>query len=231
VSTNHDQQHQRDSDATNASDSESVSQFLEALGSAAPTPGGGAASAMVGATAAALCEMVAHFTVGRQAYAAVEGRMTIVIQEAGRLRGQLLALAEEDERGYAAVTAAYRQPKSTAEEQAARAAAVQAALATAMRAPLQMMERTCAALELAVEVAESGNVRLASDAGCAALLGEAAVRAAGLNVLANVVLMPESPVAADARRRVSHYTGLASRSRERVMRLVDPQLESNTTGT
>src|SRR5215813_5507776 len=104
---------------------ESISQFLEALGSAAPTPGGGAASAVVAATAAALCEMVAQFTVGRQAYAAVEDRMAGIVQEAEELRLELLALVEEDERGFAAVTAAYAQPKATPEEQELRIAAVQ----------------------------------------------------------------------------------------------------------
>ncbi len=227
MSTNHDL---HAIDATNESISGSISQFLEALGSAAPTPGGGAASAVVGATAAALCEMVAHFTVGRQAYAAVDGRMAGVIEEAERLRGELLALVEEDERGFAAVTAAYGQPKATPDERAARAAAVQEALATAMRAPLRVMERSCTVLALAVEVAESGNRRLASDAGSAALLGEAAVRAAGLNVLANVVLMQDEAEVADARRRVSQYVSQASLTRERVMRLVDPQLESSTSG-
>jgi formiminotetrahydrofolate cyclodeaminase len=175
--------------------------------------------------------MVAQFTVGKQAYASVEGRMAEVIEEAERLRRELLALVEEDERGFAAVAAAYRQPKSTPAEQAARAAAVQEALATAMQAPLRVMERSCAVLALAVEVAETGNRRLASDAGSAALLGEAAVRAAGLNVLANVVLMQDSVADADARREVSEYVSLASLARERVMRVVDPQLESSTSGT
>jgi formiminotetrahydrofolate cyclodeaminase len=228
VSTDHDPS---DVDVTNESISISISQFLESLGSSAPTPGGGAASAVVGATAAAVCEMVAQFTVGRQAYAAVEARMTEVIAEAEQLRRELLALVEEDERGFAAVTAAYAQPKSTPEERAARVAAVQEALALAMRAPLGVMERACTVMALAVEVAESGNVRLASDAGTAAVLGEAAVRAAGLNVLANVVLMQDEAEAADARQQVSQYISLASLARERVMRLVDPKLESSTAGS
>jgi len=157
--------------------------------------------------------------------------MAEVIAEAEQLRRELLTLVEEDERGFDTVTAAYKQPKSTPEEGVARAVAVQEALALAMRAPLGVMERVCTVMALAVEVAERGNVRLASDAGTAAVLGEAAVRAAGLNVLANVVLMQDEAQAADARQQVSQYISLASMARERVMRLVDPQLEKSASGS
>src|SRR5579884_2042491 len=87
--------------------------FLEALGSGAPTPGGGAASAVAGALAAALAEMVANFTVGRPKYAEVEAGMRAIVARARTMRERLLALAEDDERAYAQVSAAYKRPKAT----------------------------------------------------------------------------------------------------------------------
>jgi formiminotetrahydrofolate cyclodeaminase len=87
------------------------------------------------------------------------------------------------------------------------------------------MERGGQILALALTVARSGNRRLASDAGCSALLGEAAIRAAGLNVLANAVLLQDKAAATQARGQVARYTRQAATARRQVMRLVDKALE------
>jgi formiminotetrahydrofolate cyclodeaminase len=202
-----------------------IETFLRAVGSGNPTPGGGAASAVVAALAAALAEMVAEFTVDKPAYASVDGEMRLVISQTKKLQEELLALIEEDEHGFASVSLAYGLPKTTEEEKTARAATIQQALYTAMQAPLAVMDRGCRVLALALQVAQSGNRRLASDAGCSALLGESAVRAAGLNVLANAVLLQDQAASLQAREQVAHYTRQAAATRRRVMRLVDKALE------
>jgi formiminotetrahydrofolate cyclodeaminase len=202
-----------------------IGAFLRVVGSGNPTPGGGAASAVAAALAAALAEMVAQFTIDKLAYASVDGEMRLVIGQAEKLRDELLALVEEDERGFTAVSLAYARSKTTAEEQTERSAAIQQALHTAMQAPLAIMERGCQVMALALQVAQSGNRRLASDAGCSALLGESAVRAAGLNVLANAVLLQDKAASLQAREQVAHYTRQAATARRRVMRLVDKALE------
>jgi formiminotetrahydrofolate cyclodeaminase len=202
-----------------------IGAFLRAVGSGNPTPGGGAASAVAAALAAALAEMVAQFTIDKPAYASVDREMRLVIGQAEKLRDELLALVEEDERGFAAVSLAYGRSKTTEEEQTERSAAIQRALYTAMRAPLAIMERGCQVMALAQQVAQSGNRRLASDAGCSALLGESAVRTAGLNVLANAVLLKDKAASLQAREQVAHYTRQAATARRRVMRLVDKALE------
>src|SRR5256885_9600128 len=92
---------------TPMSEMRSLDQFLEALGSSAPTPGGGAASALVGALSAALAEMVAQLTVGRPKYAAVEEQTQAILRETKRLRRDLLALMAEDARAYGGVATAY----------------------------------------------------------------------------------------------------------------------------
>jgi formiminotetrahydrofolate cyclodeaminase len=203
-----------------ATDAASVTGFLEALGSSAPTPGGGAASALVGAIATALAEMVAQLTVGRPKFQAAEEQARDVLEQARSLRAELLRLMDEDARAYAGVAAAYRMPKGSAEERAARDAAIQRALDAAMQPPLAIMERGCAALALAEPIAAIGNPTVASDVGCAALLGEAAVRAAGLNVLANVVLLRDAAAGAEARARVAEMEARAGELRERAMATV-----------
>jgi formiminotetrahydrofolate cyclodeaminase len=87
------------------------------------------------------------------------------------------------------------------------------------------MERGGDVLRLANEIAEIGNTTVASDAGCAALLGEAEVRAAGLNVMANVVLLRDEQVAGEARERVVTLEAQAAELRERALATVRAKMK------
>jgi formiminotetrahydrofolate cyclodeaminase len=163
-----------------------ITGYLEALASPAPVPGGGSAAALAGAMGAALVSMVANLTVGRPQYAAVEAQVREAQEEAERLRGELLRLMADDERAYAAVAAALKLPRSSDEERQARRQALQEALRGAAAPPLAMARICRRLLELAATVAEAGNPRLVSDAGVAALLAEAALRASAINVRVNL---------------------------------------------
>ena len=207
------------------SETRSLEQFLDALGSSAPTPGGGAASALAGALAAALAEMVAQLTVGRPKYATVEERAQKVLRETQRLRSELLTLVDEDAQAYGGVAAAYALPKATDDERRIRNEAIQSSLEAAMQPPLRIMEAGCDVLRLAGEIAEIGNPSVASDAGCAALLGEAAVRAAGLNVMANVVLLRDEQIADEARKHVAALEAQASELREQALATVRAKMK------
>lgn len=205
-------------------DDRTLAGFLEALGSSAPAPGGGAASALTGALAAALAEMVAQLTVGKPRYTSVAEQMWAGIEQLRQARVELLGLMTDDEAAFSTVSSAYRLPKATPEQEETRDAAIQAALQQAMQPPLMMMRRVCDVLELAGEMAASGNSTVVSDAGCSALLGEAAVRAAGLNVMANVVLLRDQTVADDARATVEQLEERAQALRERTMAAVHARM-------
>ena len=194
--------------------------FLEALGSNAPTPGGGAASALAGALAAALAEMVAQLTVGRPKYAAVDERVRELIERLRAARNRLVQLMGDDERAFQGVSAAYKLPKGSDDERAVRDVTVQSALRDAMQPPLAVMATLCDTLALTEEIARIGNGTVASDAGCAAILGEAAVRSAALNVLANVVLLSNETDAKDVRQQVASLEALAADLQQRTMATV-----------
>ena len=190
-------------------DDTTVSAFLESLGSSAPTPGGGAASALAGALSAALAEMVAQLTAGRPKYAAVDERVREIIARLQSARARLVQLIVDDERAFQEVSAAYKLPKASNEERNSREEAIQQALHAAMQPPLAVMFAACDALALAEEIARIGNRTVVSDAGCAAILGEAAVRSAALNVLANVVLLHDQASAEQARQQVADFEARA----------------------
>jgi len=160
--------------------------WLDALASGSPAPGGGAAAALCGATAASLTSMVANFTVGRPKYAAVADEAQSVLQQSEALRATLTHLMAEDAAAFATVATAYRLPKATADEQQLRTEAITSALLIATDVPLRIAEAAQQVIQLAVTIARIGNGTVITDAGAAALLGQAAAQAALLNVMVNV---------------------------------------------
>ena len=158
-------------------------EFLKAIASSDPVPGGGSVSAYAGALAAALTRMVAGLTIGKKKYTAVEPEMTVVAANADNLASSLLALVERDADAYALVSAAYKMPKDPAEQ---RNAAITKALLGAAEVPLETARLCAQAAELAVAAASKGNSNAITDAGVAALLASAGCRGAAYNVRINV---------------------------------------------
>lgn len=166
--------------------SRSVSSFLDALASAHPTPGGGTAAAMAGAMGASLLIMVTGLAKSKtntdEEKAALAGARAALEP----VRDALVALADADTRAFGAVMAAYRLPKATDQDKAARTAAVQAALQEATVVPLDTLRACTEALRQAVVVAQCGHRAAASDAGVAIELAGAAAAGAEANVRANL---------------------------------------------
>lgn len=192
------------------------SSFLNALASAEPTPGGGSAAAYAGAMAAALVAMVGRVTVGRKKYAGVSARMAEIVTEAERLRAQLDAGVALDAQAFDAVMAATRLPKDSEAQQAARAAALESATLAAAEVPLAAAHTVLAALALAVEVAEHGNLNALSDAGSAGALAESALFAAGLNVRINAKGLADRAAAASLLQRLTALETQAAALRARL---------------
>ncbi|MGZ4315286.1 MAG: cyclodeaminase/cyclohydrolase family protein [Gaiellaceae bacterium] len=160
--------------------------FGEALASSAPTPGGGCASALAGALAASLAAMVARTTAASEKFADRADEMNQAAAEADALRSELLGLVDADAEAFAQVMAAFRLPKETPQEQAARSEAIQAGYKAAVEPPLLVCTQSVRVLELALQVAERGNPNAVSDAGVAALLAAAALEGGALNVEINL---------------------------------------------
>lgn len=163
----------------------STASFLDALASAAPTPGGGGAAALMGAMGAALVSMVANLTIGKKGHEAQEPQMRQVLAEAEALRRRLAAMVAEDAVAFDGLMAAYRLPKATDDEKAQRAEAIQAGLKAATLAPLACARASAEGVRLAARAVEIGNVNVISDVGVGVLASWAALRSAALNVHIN----------------------------------------------
>ena len=160
----------------------SLRAFGEDLASDAAVPGGGSAAAYAGVIGAALAAMV-----GRIAARKDKGEPTAAfIAEADNLRADFLRLVDDDSAAYARVAEAMKLPKSTDEEKRARKERLQSALLAASRVPLEVAKtgrRLLDACERGVATASASTV---SDIGVAAIMGDAAIRGAALNVIINL---------------------------------------------
>ena len=135
---------------------ESIESYLGRLASGEPTPGGGATGALAVAEGAGLLAMAARFSAAEEDARASEG-----------LIAACLGLADGDERGFGAVAEAFGLPRDTLEDRARRSAAIQAALAEAVRPPRGIVDAAERALDLAERVLDAANPNVLSDVGAA----------------------------------------------------------------
>jgi len=133
---------------------------------------------------------------------------------------ELLRLAREDAEAYDGVVAARRLPNDTDAENAARAKRLSEANRRAAQVPLRTARAAAGLLETVPELAEKGNPNAASDSGAAALLLEAAVQAALLNVAINLKGLPDSEAVDPMRREMETLQVDSERLRDRVLQIV-----------
>jgi len=156
--------------------------LLDRLASTDPTPGGGSAAALAGAMGAALCAMVAAMPRTRTGAPEERAPLEAALARARRAGTRLRALVDEDSAAFDAVMAAFRLPKGSDEEKAARRQAIAAANARATEVPLETAEQCLDVLAAAVEAAAHGNPNAQSDA----RTGAAAALAGLMGALENV---------------------------------------------
>ena len=179
--------------------SKTVTELLDAFSSPTPTPGGGSAAALAGAVGASLLAMVAAMpktkTGTPEERAALDGVLPKLVAARDRLR----ALIDEDAASYDAVVAAYRLPKGTDEEKAARKAAVARAMQGATDVPLETARQCSGMFSLARVVADNGNTNAKSDAAVGIQLVGMAFGGALLNVKTNLDGLSDQAYAARVR--------------------------------
>jgi glutamate formiminotransferase/formiminotetrahydrofolate cyclodeaminase len=173
--------------------------FIEAVASKEPTPGGGSVAALAGALAAALTKMVAGLTVDRKKYADVSETAAEILADSARLQTELTDAIAEDAAAFDAVMAAFRNKEL---DEAAKADAIEEATIGAGAVPLRVAQMSRGVALLAQNIAEIGNRNAVTDAAAAAIMARAAVQAAGLNVKVNAVGLQDQALAADWKQEV-----------------------------
>ena len=175
--------------------------FTDVLASKASVPGGGGASALVGAVGTALGSMVGALTVGKKKYADVEADIIELMKKAEVVRGELLKQIDEDARVFEPLSKAYGLPKETEEQKAEKARIMEACLREACSVPMEIMVKCCEAIELQKDFAAKGSSLAISDAGVGVAFCKAALQGASLNVFINTKSMTDKAYAAELNKK------------------------------
>ncbi len=159
---------------------------LAMTASSNPTPGGGAIAAMTAASGVALVEMLAHLTIGKQGYEAVESTMQDIVDRLPAMRERFLALADKDAQVFDAFMAALRLPKDSPDQVAYRKDQLQICYREAAKVPFEIGCLAYSLLKDAEVVIRDGNRNATTDGIIGAINARAAVKAAFLNVKINL---------------------------------------------
>lgn len=176
-----------------------IGEYLDALASSAPSPGGGSVSGLVGALAAGLGQMVVSLTrkddTGHPLDASYHKLQDAI--------DALIGSAQTDESAYGRYLEASRMPKFTPEEKQARRDAMQAAMINAAEVPLGIASHALEVLDLLEPVMRQGTTHALSDGAIGASLGQASVTAALANVYANIPFIKDQAIATDLTNRAN----------------------------
>jgi formiminotetrahydrofolate cyclodeaminase len=193
----------------------SIKEFLEKTASHSPVPGGGSIAALSGAIAASLSEMVAHLTIGKKGYEALEEEMQEIAKDAFQYRERLIRTIDKDSNAFNDVMAAFTLPKGTEQERNNREGAIQEALIHATLVPLDVARDAFKIIELAGKVVKQGNKNAVTDAAVAVMMARTAALSALYNVKINLASIKDAnfvkEVGNDVRRMESE---IAHRERD-----------------
>ncbi|WP_427338221.1 cyclodeaminase/cyclohydrolase family protein [Caloranaerobacter sp. DY30410] len=163
-----------------------LKEFLEKTASKSPVPGGGSVAALSASLSASLIEMVGNLTIGKKGYEDVEDEMKEIVSICSKYREKFVNDIDRDSDAFNKVMAAFKLPKDTEEEKAARKKAIQESFKTAALVPLEVAEDAFKLLEFAAKVVEKGNKNAVTDGAVAAMMARTAVLSALYNVKINL---------------------------------------------
>lgn len=203
----------------------SCKDFADETASESPAPGGGSISAYMGALAAALGTMVANLSAHKAGWDDRWEEFSDAAEKGRELIDSLIALVDEDTEAFNRIMGVFAMPKNTAEEKAARSAALQEATLYATQVPLRTMETSYAAFDILEQMARNGNPASVSDAGVGALAARAAVLGAQLNVRINAAGLKDRNAADELLGKAAEIADDACRREEEILKVVNSVID------
>lgn len=174
-----------------------IKDFMSKTSGSDPVPGGGSISALCGALASALAEMVTGLTIGRKKYAEVEDEMKAIAPKMAEAQTKFLQFIDDDANAYNLVFNSFKLPKDTEEEKAIRSTEIQKATLKAISVPLEVAKTAVEIMDPIAEIAKKGNQNAITDACVAMMCARTATLGALLNVRINLSSLKDADKVAD----------------------------------
>lgn len=205
-----------------------VNEFISELASNSPAPGGGSVAALCGSLGAALTSMVFNLTVGKKAYLALGDEERASVDEglvkANELKDAFLNLMNEDTQVFNKLMAAFKMPKETEEEKATRSEVIQEAYKAATNVPLEVARKAYDIYEIIEIAIDHGNKNAISDAGVAALLAQATIEGAIMNVKINLGSIKDEEFTSALREEIKVISEDGMRLQKEILQVVDQHI-------
>lgn len=168
-----------------------MEEFMTQLSSKAPVPGGGGASALIGAVSFSLCSMVANLTTGKKKYVEFQPDIDRILEEVPELVNRMVTFIQKDAEVFEPLSRAYGIPKDEPE----REEILENALKKACSVPMDILQELSNAIGIIEELSVKGSRLAISDVGVAASACRSAMEGAIMNVYVNTRLMKDKEYA------------------------------------
>ena len=205
-----------------------VLKFLDVVDSNSPAPGGGSVSALASSLGTSLARMVAHLSFGKKKYEAlpddVKAKFVANFDELLKIKNELNDLIDRDSEAYNTVMAAYKLPKETDEEKAARSTEIQKSLKYAIQTPYDIVVLSGKAISLLGEILANGNQNAITDIGVGTMLLMVGLEGGILNVKVNLSSIKDTAYVEKITKEIYEIKAVAEKEKERIMGIVNAAL-------
>lgn len=205
-----------------------VLKFLDVVDSNSPAPGGGSVSALASSLGTSLARMVAHLSFGKKKYEAlpddVKAKFVANFDELLKIKNELNDLIDRDSKAYNTVMAAYKLPKETDEEKAARNTEIQKSLKYAIQTPYDIVVLSGKAISLLGEILANGNQNAITDIGVGTMLLMVGLEGGILNVKVNLTSIEDAAYVEKITKEIYEIKAVAEKEKERIMGIVNSAL-------
>jgi formiminotetrahydrofolate cyclodeaminase len=209
-------------------DQKTVREFINELGSNSPAPGGGSVAALGASLSSALGAMVFNLTVGKKAYNEYSDEDKILVDKSLEqcllLENKFLDLMNKDTEVFLILMAAFKLPKETDEEKKVRSLKIKEANIAALEIPLTVAEESFKVYEFVKIAATLGNKNAISDAGVSALMIQASLESAILNVKINLSSVKDEAYKEEIKARCEALVNQGRLKRDEILAVVNESM-------
>lgn len=205
-----------------------VKEYVEAAMSGDPTPGGGSVAALVGGLGGALTNMVGNLTIDKKVYENVpeekKAEMEKNFKEIEKIVNELVIIVDKDASAFDKAMDAFKLPKNTDEEKAARSQAIQEGYKAALEVPLVCAQECLKILELQEVFAHYGNIGAITDVGVGTLLAYSGLEGALFNVIINLKSIKDEDYKKDVNEKLNSIMNSGRKLRDEMLEIVYARL-------